>query len=135
CMSLTACKQNPYPESGQIYNVRPPDEPVPMPPWVVDAPALFEIHEGETGELPITVKVDDGTPVVAVEGLPEGAVFDSVALKIVWTPDFDDANDERDPRIVSQEYPIRIVLSSSNNKRVVVQRSVLIKVLNTPREF
>jgi hypothetical protein len=126
---LAACKQNPFPETGRIVQ-REPDRPAPVvPPLVLDVPESTEVLEGQVLEIVINASVPaPGKPLVSVQGLPPGAVFSPETMKITWTPGYDAANDVRDANVILRTYPIKLMLSSSEDPVTITSRSTLLVV-------
>jgi hypothetical protein len=134
--TLVGCKQNPLPTDGTLLKERPPVKQAVLPPLLLEMPETVEFFEGKPGEFEIKATVPTpGLPVVTIEGLPEAAIFDATTGKVTWTPGFQDANNERDPRSAEKAYPLRVFLRSSEDKLTYVQRPLVVLVRDIPRSF
>ncbi len=129
-----ACTQNPFPTSGRVVQ-RQPEKPAPVvPPLVLDSPETVEVMEGQLAEFPINVSVPKpGKPLLSIQGLPAGAVYNPETGKVTWTPTFQDANDTRDLSVIVRTYPLKMQLSSSEDPVTVTQGSTLLVVRDVTR--
>ncbi len=129
-----ACKQNPFPETGRIVQ-REPQKPEPVvPPLILDVPDSVEVLEGQQMEFAIGATVPKpGRPLLTVQGLPAGAVFDPATLKVKWNPDYTAANEERDQGVIVKVYPVHLMLSSSEDPVTITQRNFSIIVRDVAR--
>lgn len=130
----TACTQNPFPTSGRVVQ-REPEKPAPVvPPLILDTPETVEVMEGQLSEFAIGASVPaPGKPLLAIQGLPEGAVYDANTGKVSWTPGFQAANDPRDLSVIVRTYPLKLQLSSSEDPVTITQRSTLLVVRDVSR--
>ncbi len=132
-LSLLACQSNPMPELGQMTSQKPVTKPVDKP-WGIDCPDQLEFIEGQEGQFQVTGWVPaPGSPVLAIEDLPAGASFSAADQKLSWNPGFADGNNPRNPSLGYRDYPVRVVLFSSDEPRATITKSVLLVVHDTPR--
>lgn len=83
---LVSCGEGPFP-SDRLSLVKP-DAPKPPPAYEVKYAHVMEFTEGLTAEYKIAAAVPvPGTPVVKLEQLPEGAVFNAGTGTLTWKPD------------------------------------------------
>jgi hypothetical protein len=133
-VAVTGCKQDPFPTNGVILLEKPKEKAPILPPLVLDIPDSIEFREGEANEVAFKAKVPDpATPIVTVQDLPEGATFDSAAMKLLWTPDFAAGNEPNDPTARFRSYVVVFTLRSSLDSVTSVTRRALVTVRDVPR--
>lgn len=129
-----ACKQNPYPENGEIRQTERQEQKPVEPPLAMSVEDVIEYKEGRYREYKIRVSVKDGgMPVVNIENLPAGVEFDTTDFLLKWRPNFFDGNDPADPTIKSRIYPITIWLRDSNDPVRALKKVVNLVVYDVPQ--
>ena len=131
---VVACKQNPYPTTGEIRQTERQEQKPVEPPLAMSVEDVIEYKEGRYREYKIRVSVKDGgTPIVTVENLPKGVEFDPAESLLKWRPDFFDGNDPADPTIKSRIYPITIWLRDGNDSVRALKKVVNLVVYDVPQ--
>jgi hypothetical protein len=135
-LTLTGCKQDPYPTDGN-YSVDPYTEgQAPLPALAISLSDKIEYREGRNLGLKIRVEVEEpGRPIVKVDGLPEGATFDPETFMLNWKPTFFQGNDTNDASIKARFYPITVWLRSSALPKEYLRKTVNLVVFDVPREI
>jgi hypothetical protein len=133
-LSVIACKQNPYPASGEI-SVKQGQEQRPVePPLAISVEDVIEYKESRYREYKIRVSVKEpGTPIVSIDNLPPGAEYDAQNFILKWRPGFFDGNDPADPAIKSRIYPITIWLRNSDDQVRALRRTINLVVYDVPQ--
>ncbi len=132
--SAAACKQNPYPSSGEIRQTERQEQKPVEPPLAMSVDDVIEYKEGRYREYKIRASVKDGgTPVLSAENLPKGFEFDEKEFLLKWRPNFFDGNDPADPTIKSRIYPITIWLRDSNDPVRALKKIVNLVVYDVPQ--
>lgn len=128
------CNKNPYPEEG-LFTTTPPATPdVVRPAISADIPDNVDFKEGkETAVTLRAVVPGPGKPVVTIEKLPEGAVFNAENLTLTWTPDFSAGNVANDPMAKVNIYPVVVWVRSSEDEVQAVRKSMNLVVYDRPR--
>lgn len=136
-VSLVGCNSDPYPSAGD--RLKDPRKPtvVKDPPNGMNIDSKVEFTEGEPGLIKYKVNVPSpGQPVVWVEDLPQGAVFNKADSTITWTPDYYAGNNLKDPTIKSRDYEFTIYYRSNlDDPKTAQKEKVTIIVYDKPREF
>jgi hypothetical protein len=133
---LTACKQNPYPDSGSLEPREPrtPRQVEPTLSLAIDD--VIEYYEGRELRYGIRAAVKEpGLPELSIDNLPSGATFDKEKMILAWKPSFFDGNNPKDPSIKSRIYPITIWLRSSLDQTQAIKKQVSLVVHDVPREI
>lgn len=134
-LGFASCKQDPYPEDGELKDTETLIEE-PLPELSMSVDDVIEFTEGRKLDYTIRATVKEpGKPIVKVDGLPEGAVFDETTFTISWIPGFFDGNDPDDPSIKSQIYPIKVWLRSSLDEVRALRKTVNLVVHDVQREI
>ena len=133
-VTLTSCKQDPYPTEG-TFRVDPPVEgQAPLPALAISVSDKIEYREGRNLGLKIRVEVEEpGEPIVKIDGLPDGATFDPKTFMLNWTPTYFQGNDINDASIKARFYPITIWLRSSALPKEYLRKTVNLVVFDIPR--
>lgn len=138
-LSLAACEQDPYKGKGDLQDPsNPKDKPIvdekPEGALGLYVPDQMLFVEGSTGEYLIKASVPSGgTLMVEVKDLPPGMVFDAANLKLVWTPDYQAANDPNNPNTNSKQYKIETKVYDKRKPLEAETKESLIIVNDTPR--
>ncbi len=136
CLSLlvlVSCKQDPYPEGGEIRGT-PTLTQEPLPELSMSVDDVIEFTEGRSRDYIVRATVKEpGKPIVSVDNLPVGATFDPETMVLSWTPGYFDGNDSEDPSIKSQIYPIKIWLRSSEDTVRALRKTVNLVVYDVQR--
>src|ERR1035438_4553538 len=103
---VAGCRNNPYPDSGILVQNKPDRKPA----FGMEVEDILNFQEGVQGKFPLKGYVPSSLPQITFDGLPKDAVYDSVAGEIRWTPDYNAANDPKDPTVVEKVYPLVITL-------------------------
>lgn len=134
-LALAGCKQDPYPEGGEITGVETIIEQ-PLPELSMSVDDVIELSEGRKLDYTIRATVKEpGQAIVAIEDLPTGATFDPETFILSWTPGYFDGNDSEDPSIKSQIYPIEIWLRSSEDTVRALRKTVNLVVHDVQRDI
>lgn len=135
-LSLTGCKQDPYPETGS-YSVDPYVEgQEPLPALAISVSDKIEYREGRNLGIKIRVEVEEpGEPIVKIDGLPDGATFDPKTFMLNWKPTYFQGNDANDASIKARFYPITIWLRSSALPKEYLRKTVNLVVFDIPRDI
>lgn len=134
-MSVTSCKQNPFPTDGVISGERLEQRAV-LPPYGIDVQDIMDFAEGVPGEFNVKSWVPGGkTPIVTLYNLPAGAEFNQAEAKLKWTPGYDAANNPNELASRIRTYSVQIVVRSEDDPLASVQRTVTLQVKDTPRKF
>jgi hypothetical protein len=97
-MSLTGCKQNPFPEDGVIKQSQTEQGPIDAAIGV-EMEGSLDCKEGEKCEIKIVPRVGRGkTPLIEFVNLPAGATYDEVTDVLSYTPSFDVVDLNRSPK-------------------------------------
>lgn len=132
--SITSCKQNPYPESGEISVTQRQEQRPVEPPLAISVEDVIEYTEGRYREYKIRVSVKDpGRPLVSIDNLPAGTEYDQENSVLKWRPGFFDGNDATDPAIKSRIYPITIWLRNSADPIRALRRTINLVVHDAPQ--
>lgn len=132
--SLTSCKQNPYPETGEIKGTQGQEQRKVEAPLAMSVDDVIEYREGRYKEYKVRVSVKDpGQPIVSIDNLPTGAEFDAANFILKWKPGFFDGNDSTDPSIKSRIFPVTIWLRSSLDSVRALKKIVNLVVYDTPQ--
>lgn len=133
-VGLVSCKQNPYPENGEITTIQRQEQQPVDPPLAMSVEDVIEYKEGRYREYKVRASVKDpGTPVVSIDNLPPGAVYDAENFLIKWRPGFFDGNDASDPSIKSRIYPITIWLRNSQDPVRALRKVINLVVYDVPQ--
>lgn len=131
---LIACKQNPYPASGELSVVQGQEQRQVEPPLAISVEDVIEYKEGRYREYKIRVSVKDpGRPLVSIDNLPVGVEYDKETFLLKWRPGFFDGNDAADPSIKSRIYPITIWLRNSADPVRALRRTINLVVYDAPQ--
>jgi len=88
-LNVFSCKQNPYPNDGQLRVVQRQEQRQVEPPLALSVEDVIEFKEGRYREYMVRASVKDpGKPVVKIDNLPPGAEFDPATFILKWTPGF-----------------------------------------------
>jgi hypothetical protein len=129
-----ACKQNPYPASGERTVVQSQEQRTVEPPLSSSVEDVIEFKEGRYREYKIRVSVKDpGKPIVSFDNLPAGAEYDKDNFLLKWRPNFFDGNDPVDPTIKTRIYPITLWLRSSTDNVRAYRKTINLVVSDTPQ--
>ena len=132
---LTSCRQNPYPEEGTFREVQRAEPVEPLPELSMAVSDVIEFNEGRYREYKVRVAVKgEGTPVVKIENLPDGAIFEPETYTLKWRPTFFDGNNPNDPSEKLQIYPIEVWLRSSDDPIRALRRRINLLVYDVPRD-
>ncbi len=132
---LASCRQNPYPEEGTFREVQRLEPVEPLPELSMAVSDVIEFNEGRYREYKIRVAVKgEGTPVVKIEDLPNGAIFEPETYTLKWRPSFFDGNNSNDPSEKLQIYPITVWLRSSSDSIRALRRRINLLVYDVPRD-
>ncbi|MGE4130375.1 MAG: hypothetical protein AB7F86_01985 [Bdellovibrionales bacterium] len=149
-MIASACQQNPYkgtPEAQDPANKpekpapQPEPEPEPEPEpdpdpsgsLALDIDEEMYFTEGQKAEYIVQGSVKTpGKPIIEFVGLPNGVTYDHQNSKLVWTPDYQAANDPSNPLITVRRYPIKVKVHSDVNPGEEMSRSASLFVQDTP---
>jgi len=135
-MSFTACKQNPYPTSGEISVTQGQEQKPVEPPLAISVEDVITYTEGRYREYKIRVSVKDpGAPLVTIDNLPKGVEFDEKEFVLKWRPGYFDGNDLSDPSIKSRIYPITIWLRSSLDEVRALRKTINLVVYDAPQSI
>ncbi len=133
-VSAFACKQNPYPASGERTVVQSQEQRAVEPPLSSSVEDVIEFKEGRYREYKIRVSVKDpGKPIVSFDNLPAGAEYDKDNFLLKWRPNFFDGNDPVDPTIKTRIYPITLWLRSSTDNVRAYRKTINLVVSDTPQ--
>jgi hypothetical protein len=131
---ISACKQDPYPSTGEISGVQKEEAKQVEPPLSMAVEDVIEFKEGRYKEYKIRATVKDpGLPIVSIDNLPKGIEFDDKNQIIKWTPSYFDGNDPTDPTIKSRIYPVTIWLRSSLDDVRAIRKTVSLVVYDSPQ--
>lgn len=130
---------NPYDGKGDLQDPeKPKDKPIvdEKPKGAlglaVDDTLLFV--EGATGEYDVKATVPEGgTLIIEVKDLPPGMVYDAANMKLVWTPNYQAANDPNNPNTNSRQYLIETKAYDQRNPLVALTKQSIVIVNDTPR--
>lgn len=129
-----SCKQNPYPEAGEIRAEERQEQRPVEPPLAMSVEDVIEYKEGRYREYKVRVSVKEpGTPILSVDNLPAGSEFDAENFTIKWRPSFFDGNDPSDPSIKSRIYPITLWLRNSQDTVRALRKVVNLVVMDSPQ--
>ncbi len=132
--TLLGCEADPYPADGGVIVRTPTLEEEPLPELSLAVDDVIKFTEGRRGTYLIRGAVaEPGTPIIAVEDLPAGAIFDEEKNTISWIPDHFAGNDPNDPGIKSRLYPIVVELRSSEDEFRAVRKTVNLLVHDVPQ--
>lgn len=132
-LGLASCKQDPYPETGEIRETPTLTKPT-LPDLAMSVDDVIEFVEGRKKDYIVRATVKDpGEAIVSVDNLPPGATFDPKTMVLSWTPGFFDGNDGEDPSIKSQIYPIKFWLRSSIDNVRALKKTVNLVVYDVQR--
>ena len=132
--NLVSCKQDPYPANGEIKVTQRQEQRTVEPPLAMSVDDVIEYKEGRYKEYQVRVSVKDpGQPVVKIDNLPAGAVYDEANFTLKWRPGFFDGNDSTDPSIKSKIYPITLWLRNSLDPVRALKKVVNLVVYDTPQ--
>ncbi len=131
---FVSCKDNPYPEEGNITKIEPLGARRADVYSIIPEKFHMIFSEGSQSEYDIEFNVPDGRPVVSFEGLPQGAFFDESLGKLIWHPDYEAANVDR-PSDQSKIYGVSITLHSTVDSITAIHRRITMEVLDTVRNF
>ncbi len=138
-LALGACQQDPYKGKGELQDPNnPKDKPTkeekPKGALGLVVPKTMLFIEGSAGEYEVKATAPHGgSPVVDVQGLPQGMFFDAAAGKLKWTPTYQAANDPNNPNIISKQYVIEVRVWDSRSPITVLSEQALVVVNDTPR--
>ena len=133
-MSFISCKQDPYPEVGQVSVTQTQEQSPVDPPLSIAIEDVIELREGIYREYPVRVSVKEpGVAEVSFDGLPQGAEYDPELKILKWRPSFFDGNEPGDPSIRSRIYPITIWLRSSLDPIRALKKTVNLIVFDSPQ--
>jgi hypothetical protein len=152
CSALFSCKQeDPYPQGGALAPLEEITQDIVDGAWGADYEATMEFKEGRKSEHRLKFIVPKpGKPIVRVENLPSssiqlieteeevtinGVIKKEAVWKLVWTPEYETANDIADPTIKQKIYKVDFWLFSTDNEVNGQRHQALLKVLDTPRKF
>ena len=100
---------------------------------------VFWFEEGSLDEYKIEVEVNYGTPIVEIEGLPDGmyVVFENETITLSWEPDYSTVkNASFSPEEALKSYLITVWLSSSSDKLegkdIFSKKDILLVVKDRP---
>lgn len=133
---VIGCNQNPFPTNGTLSETKPvPQQPV-YPPYVIDVPGVMDFEEGvETVyEYKISVPANH-TPVVKAYNLPKGASLSADGTKLTWKPDFDAANDPKNPKVIEQQFEVKFELTSLEDPKTFNPKRVIFRVKDKPQKY
>jgi hypothetical protein len=132
--NLVSCKQDPYPANGEIKVTQRQEQRTVEPPLAMSVDDVIEYKEGRYKEYQVRVSVKDpGQPIVKIDNLPAGAVYDEANFTLKWRPGFFDGNDSTDPSIKSKIYPITLWLRNSLDPVRALKKVVNLVVYDTPQ--
>ena len=132
--NLVSCKQDPYPATGEIKVTQRQEQRTVEPPLAMSVDDVIEYKEGRYKEYQVRVSVKDpGKPMVKIDNLPAGAVYDEANFTLKWRPGFFDGNDSTDPSIKSKIYPVTIWLRNSLDPIRALKKVVNLVVYDTPQ--
>ena len=129
---------SPYPVASPYPVLVPYPSPVPAheSSLGLSMPAVMEFNEGTKSEYLITAWAPSpGTPVVQVNNLPSGAIFDATTGKISWTPGFGAAIDHNDPLVGLGIYRGTVELHSTTSASVFIRRDYVMLVKRAGSHF
>lgn len=137
---LISCEADPYPEltGDQDLRRRPRVDTEPPPPAMsASIPSVVYLKEGSKFKHSLRVSVPDpGQPLITVDDLPAGAVFDAETRTISWLPSFFDGNDLKDPTIRNRRYEITIWLRSTHlDPSETIKSKMILDVEDVPQAF
>lgn len=133
-LSLASCKQDPYPEVGQISATQSQEQRPVEPPLAIAIDDVVEFNEGRYKEYVFRVSVKEpGKAMVTIDGLPPGVSFDSENNLIKWTPSYFDGNDLGDPSIKSRIYPVTVWLRNSLDPIRALRKTINFVVYDSPQ--
>jgi hypothetical protein len=133
-VSFYGCKQNPYPEVGEITGTQSQEQRPVEPPLALSVEDVIEFREGRYREYKIRASVKEpGIPKVTIDNLPAGMEFDPEATILKWRPGFFDGNDASDPSIKSKIYPITIWVRSSLDEVRALRKTINLVVYDVPQ--
>lgn len=90
---LISCKENPYPQEGEITKNTPPPLEINKPILSLDIESHYYLQEGVWASIPFDAFVPEpGEPIVRFENLPEGAEYVEEDKLIKWKPSFEDGD-------------------------------------------
>ena len=132
--NLVSCKQDPYPANGEIKVTQRQEQRTVEPPLAMSVDDVIEYKEGRYKEYQVRVSVKDpGQPIVKIDNLPPGAVYDEANFTLKWRPGFFDGNDSTDPSIKSKIYPITLWLRNSLDPVRALKKVINLVVYDTPQ--
>lgn len=135
-LSIAGCKQNPYPTTGDLREEVRVDPIQPLPALSISVNDKIEFREGRNLSLKVRVEVEEpGKPMVKIDGLPDGAIFDPETFMLSWKPGFFQGNDRNDASIKTRFYPITIWLRSSALPKEQLRKTVSLVVFDIPRSI
>lgn len=133
-LNVYSCKQNPYPNDGQLRVVQRQEQRQVEPPLALSVEDVIEFKEGRYREYQIRASVKDpGKPVIKIDNLPPGAEFDPATFVLKWIPGYFDGNDPADPSIKSRIYPVTIWLRSSEDSVRALRKTINLVVFDSPQ--
>lgn len=139
---FVGCEQDPYPgatnDEGGLRGDRRREQNPPKIALAIVIPDKVNLQEGNKFVQKIKVEVQKpGKPIVEVDNLPDGAVFDPKELTITWQPDFNAGNDPADPTIRVRRYniTIRLFTTEPGRENESLVRELPLFVYDTPRNF
>lgn len=139
---VSGCEKDPYPgaknDEGGLREGRRREQNPPKIALSIVIPDKVNLQEGNKFVQKIRVEVPKpGKPIVAVDNLPDGAVFDPEAFTITWKPDYEAGNDLADPTIRVRRYNItvRLFTTEAGRENESLVRELPIFVYDTPRNF
>jgi hypothetical protein len=128
------CKKDPYPNTGIITTYAPQTPEEVRPAISADIPDNVDFKEGASTAITLRAVVPaPGKPVISIEKLPEGAIFDPLTLTLTWTPDFFAGNVLNDPSIKVNIYPVIVWIRSSEDEVQAVRKTMNLVVYDVPR--
>lgn len=134
--SFFSCKDNPYPNNGEIEQT-PRREQRDIPPAIgLIMENQYKLFEGREKVIQLKATVPEpGLPRIEVKNLPAGASFNEETFELTWTPGFFDGNDIEDPSIKTRDYTVGIYLRSSIGDIKAEYYEMLLTVVDTPQNF
>lgn len=135
---LAGCQQNPYKgrPGVQAPTIKKEEKPKvePTGAYALVVPDMMAFTEGVRTEVEIIGSVPTpGNIRFVVNGLPSGMVFDPQTNKLIWTPDFQAANDPQDPTVRTRFYNIEVQLFSTADALTSLTKTAVLQVKDTPQ--
>lgn len=132
---FSGCKSNPYPD-GKYSAQKQEKPPATVINYFIEAPNKVNFSEGIQGKFTIHGMVPaPGVAQIALEGLPQGAVYSDVDQSVTWTPDYNAGNDPKNPNSGSMDYNLVVTLTSSVDSKTVFDKTITLTVYDTPRSY